>query len=76
MRFDLFGGSNGSKGTFRMDDFVLNGFTTAVEEWRPMGYRYGFNGMLNDTWFSGTESLSGVNPEWSFSGTSGKRTMK
>ena len=28
--------------------------------------------MLNDTWFSGTESLSGVNPDWSFSGTSGE----
>ncbi len=40
MRFDLYGGSNGFNGTFRMDDFVLNGFTTAVEEWRPMGYRY------------------------------------
>jgi hypothetical protein len=24
--------------------------------------------MLNNTWFSGTESLSGVDPEWSFSG--------
>ncbi len=36
-------------------------------------YRYGFNGMLYDTWFSGAESLSGVNPEWSFSGTSGEK---
>jgi RHS repeat-associated protein len=48
VRFDLFGGSNGSNGTFRMDDFVLNGFTTAMEEWRPMGYRYGFNSMEKD----------------------------
>ncbi|MBU3661327.1 MAG: hypothetical protein FGM14_15770 [Flavobacteriales bacterium] len=29
-------------------------------------------GMLNDTWFSGTESLSGINPDWSFSGISGE----
>ena len=28
--------------------------------------------MLYDTWFSRTESLSGVNPEWSFSGTVGE----
>jgi RHS repeat-associated protein len=53
VRFDLFGGSNGSNGTFRMDDFVLNGFTTAMEEWRPMGYRYGFNGMEKDDEFKG-----------------------
>ncbi|MEN9303958.1 MAG: hypothetical protein RL264_2387 [Bacteroidota bacterium] len=48
VRFDLFGGSNGSNGTFRMDDFVLNGYTTAVENWSPEGYRYGFNSMEKD----------------------------
>ncbi len=74
VRFDLFGGSNGSNGTSRMDDFVLNGYTTAVENWSPAGYRFGFNKMSNDTWISGTGSLSGVNPEWSFSGTSGEKT--
>ena len=39
-------------------------------------YRFGFNGMSNDTWFSSTESLSGVNPEWSFSGTSGEKDVE
>ncbi|MEN9303688.1 MAG: hypothetical protein RL264_2117 [Bacteroidota bacterium] len=48
VRFDLFGGSNGSNGTFRMDDFVLNGFTTAVENWSPAGYRYGFQNQEKD----------------------------
>jgi hypothetical protein len=28
--------------------------------------------MLNNTCFSGTESLSGVNPKWNFSGTEGE----
>lgn len=36
-------------------------------------YRRGFNVMSNDTWISSAERLSGVNPEWSFSGTSGEK---
>jgi RHS repeat-associated protein len=44
----LFGGQKGTQGTFRMDDFVLNGFTAAVEEWRPTGYRYGYQGSEKD----------------------------
>jgi hypothetical protein len=57
VRFDLFGGSNGSNGTFRMDDFVLNGFTTAMEEWRPMGYRYGFGSHEKDDEVKGSGNL-------------------
>jgi RHS repeat-associated protein len=44
----LFGGLKGALGTFRMDDFVLNGYTTATENWSPAGYRYGFNSMEKD----------------------------
>jgi RHS repeat-associated protein len=49
VRFDLFGGSNGSNGTFRMDNFVLNGYTTSVENWSPEGYRYGFQNQEEDS---------------------------
>ncbi|MEN9301999.1 MAG: hypothetical protein RL264_428, partial [Bacteroidota bacterium] len=49
----LFGGLKGALGTFRMDDFVLNGYTTASENWSPAGYRYGFNGMESDPEFKG-----------------------
>ncbi|MEN9301660.1 MAG: hypothetical protein RL264_89, partial [Bacteroidota bacterium] len=37
-----------TQGTFRMDDFVLNGYTTALEHWSPAGYRYGFNNKEKD----------------------------
>ncbi|MEN9303956.1 MAG: hypothetical protein RL264_2385 [Bacteroidota bacterium] len=38
-----------TQGTFRMDDFVLNGYTTAVEHWSPAGYRYGFQNQEEDS---------------------------
>jgi RHS repeat-associated protein len=37
-----------TQGTFRMDDFVLNGYTTATENWSPAGYRYGYQGSEKD----------------------------
>ncbi|MEN9302006.1 MAG: hypothetical protein RL264_435 [Bacteroidota bacterium] len=37
-----------TQGTFRMDDFVLNGYTTATENWSPAGYRYGFQNQEKD----------------------------
>jgi len=49
IRLDLFNRVGpGTQGTFRLDDFVLNGYTTALEVWKPRGYRYGFNGMEKD----------------------------
>ncbi len=50
----LFGGTHGSSGTFRMDDFVLNGYTRSVGSGGGSGslaggrYRYGFNSMEKD----------------------------
>lgn len=52
----LYGGLHGSTGTFRMDDFVLNGYTEDENAGSGNGngyvvmggYRYGFNGMEKD----------------------------
>ncbi|MEN9301769.1 MAG: hypothetical protein RL264_198 [Bacteroidota bacterium] len=38
-----------TQGTFRMDDFVLNGYTTTLENWSPAGYRYGFQNQEQDS---------------------------
>ncbi|MEN9302008.1 MAG: hypothetical protein RL264_437 [Bacteroidota bacterium] len=49
VRLDLFNRVGTlTQGTFRMDDFVLNGYTTAVEHWSPAGYRYGFQNQEKD----------------------------
>jgi RHS repeat-associated protein len=54
VRLDLFNRVGPlTQGTFRMDDFVLNGYTTATENWSPLGYRYWFNGMESDPEFKG-----------------------
>src|SRR5690554_4828122 len=52
----LYGGLHGSTGTFRMDDFILNGYTQEENTGNGSGngyvvmggYRYGFNGMEAD----------------------------
>lgn len=52
----LYGGLHGSTGTFRMDDFILNGYTQEENAGNGSGngyvvmggYRYGFNGMEKD----------------------------
>ncbi|MEN9303692.1 MAG: hypothetical protein RL264_2121, partial [Bacteroidota bacterium] len=45
----LFGGLKGVLGTFRMDDFVLSGYTSSLENWGPAGYRYGFQNQEEDS---------------------------
>src|SRR5690554_6488786 len=52
----LYGGLHGSTGTFRMDDFILNGYTQEENTGNGSGngyvvmggYRYGFNSMEKD----------------------------
>jgi hypothetical protein len=47
----LFGGQKGTQGTFRMDDFILNGFTQSTENAEIVGlrgYRYGFQNQEKD----------------------------
>ncbi|MEN9303960.1 MAG: hypothetical protein RL264_2389 [Bacteroidota bacterium] len=43
-----------TQGTFRMDDFVLNGYTTALENWSPAGYRDGYQGSEKDDEMKGS----------------------
>jgi RHS repeat-associated protein len=53
----LFGGQKGTQGTFRMDDFILNGFTQSTENAEILGvrgYRYGFNSMEKDDELKGS----------------------
>src|SRR5690554_259826 len=57
----LYGGLHGSTGTFRMDDFILNGYTQEENTGNGSGngyvvmggYRYGFNGFEADDEVSG-----------------------
>src|SRR5690554_2408530 len=57
----LYGGLHGSTGTFRMDDFILNGYTQVENTGNGSGngyvvmggYRYGFNGFEADDEVSG-----------------------
>jgi RHS repeat-associated protein len=53
----LFGGQKGTQGTFRMDDFILNGFTQSTENAEIVGlrgYRYGYQGSEKDDEMKGS----------------------
>ena len=73
----LFGGTHGAGGTFRMDDFVLNGYMVqnvqnSGGEIARNGYKYGFNGQEKDNQVSGNGNSYSAE-FWQYSSRLGKR---